>query len=110
MIRSVKNIACLLPVAVVHSQLQVAVPFVAALFLWPVYSTANHLAQNVVLLYGFQLRVLKPCIMSFWAITFQKNKVQNQLAKADVDKSQQAARKAVPGRSSLQRIQSIFKA
>jgi hypothetical protein len=75
MMRSVKNVAALLPVAVVHQQCQIAVPFIAALFLWPVFSTANHLAQNVVLLYGFQLRVLAPCIVALWAFVFQEHRV-----------------------------------
>jgi hypothetical protein len=77
MLRSVRTIACTFPVAVVHQQMQIGVPFIAALFLWPVFSTANHLMQDIFLLYGFQLRVFTPCIMAFWAITFQRKQVSS---------------------------------
>jgi hypothetical protein len=91
--------------------MQIGVPFIAGLFLWPVFSTANHLIQDVFLLYGFQLRVFTPCIMALWAITFQRKQVSSaqrrfeMKAKMAREEAETKSRASVAsGRGSLSRL------
>jgi hypothetical protein len=72
LLRAIRTLGFVFPVTVFSRQMQIVAPIVAALFLWPVGSVLGHATRNVYLLYGFQLRLLTPCLMSIWAFIFQQ--------------------------------------
>jgi hypothetical protein len=76
LLRAIQTLAFVFPVTVISRQMQIVAPLVAALFLWPAMSVLGHMSRNVFLLYGFQLRLFAPCVMSIWAFVFQMARVE----------------------------------